>query len=128
MAEFKGPCEVCGGWSNRFDKPCFCLNGLTPPEAVAPKAPPPENVVSLAARRFTASSSTEGSNPRDALEKALADYDDPNLPTPDHIIICIGRDPEDGGSATSWLQAGSYRYHAQIGLLHEAAQMIRENG
>lgn len=89
---------------------------------------PSENVVSLAARRFTATSSTEGSNPRDALEKALADYDDPNLPTPDHIIICIGRDPEDGGSATTWLQAGSYRYHAQIGLLHEAAQMIRENG
>ncbi len=108
-------------------RPCACSVKMefTPSPQAEPK---PENVVSLGARRFSASTSTEESNPRDVLEKALADFDDPNTPTPDHIIICIGRDPEDGGSATTWLQAGSYRYHAQIGLLHEAAQMIRDNG
>lgn len=67
-------------------------------------------------------------SPRAALEAALAAYDelDP-AERPTHIIVLTGRDLDDGGSGTRYFQAGSYRHHAQMGLLHEGAQMIRES-
>lgn len=87
-----------------------------------------ENVVSIGAARFNKESQDPAEcNPRDALEAAIAYFDHAD-DKPDHIIVLFGRTPEDGGSATKWFQAGSYQYHAQIGLLYEGGQMIRENG
>lgn len=85
-------------------------------------------VVSIAAARFNKISDASEHDPRDALEAAMEYLDDPENGSPDHVIICFGRTPKDGGSATKWFQAGSYEYHAQMGLLVEAGNMIRENG
>lgn len=152
MAEFFGPCTKCGGYLNRFDQPCYCLEGLTPPavcgvhgekipcgtcvqkpqeehnQRMSKTAETFENVVSIGAARFNKiSQSPQDCNPRDALEAAIA-YLDFDEDKPDHIIVLFGRTPTDGGSATKWFQAGSYEYHAQMGLLYEGAQMIRDNG
>lgn len=47
---------------------------------------------------------------------------------PHHVIVLTGRVLKDGGCGTRFFQAGQYKYHAQIGLVHEGAQMIRDNG
>lgn len=47
---------------------------------------------------------------------------------PDHVIVLVGRTAKDGGSACRFFQAGNYPYHAQYGLVHEGAAMIREDG
>lgn len=89
---------------------------------------PKAQVINLAAVRFDKNTDASEHSPRDALEAATAYLEDPEMGNPDHIIVCLGRTPEDGGSATKWFQAGSYEYHAQMGLLFETQQMIRDNG
>jgi len=46
----------------------------------------------------------------------------------DHVIIIVGRNTDDGGSATRFFQGGNFRHHAQMGLLWEGQHMIRESG
>lgn len=89
---------------------------------------PKAQVINLAAVRFDKNTDASEHSPRDALEAAMAYLEDPEMGNPNHIIVCLGRTPEDGGSATKWFQAGSYEYHAQMGLLFETQQMIRDNG
>jgi hypothetical protein len=105
--EFVMRCPDCGNC------PCTCTNSAT--------------VTSIGIHRFANTDDAAKCNPRDALEAAIAYLDHTN-DKPDHIIVLFGRTPEGGGSATKWFQAGSYEYHAQIGLLHEGGNMIRENG
>jgi hypothetical protein len=45
----------------------------------------------------------------------------------EHVIIVVGRSDGENGSATRYFQAGTYSYHAQMGLLWEGQQMIRES-
>lgn len=88
---------------------------------------PSASVVNLAARRFEKNTDASEHNPRDALYAALEWHSDPETAA-DHIIVCLGRTPENGGSATKWFQAGKYEYHGQVGLLFETMNMIRDNG
>lgn len=90
---------------------------------------PTAEVINLTVARFNqGNADASDHSPQDALEAAMAYLDDPEMGNPDHIIVCLGRTPEDGGSATKWFQAGSYEYHAQMGLLFETQQMIRGDG
>lgn len=100
-------CPDCG------NSPCTCTNSAT--------------VTSIGAHRFANAQDAARCNPRDALEAAMA-YLDHIDDKPDHIIVLFGCTPEGGGSATKYFQAGSYEYHAQMGLLYEGAQHIRDQG
>lgn len=44
-----------------------------------------------------------------------------------HVIVVVGRDGDGSGSATRYFNGGSFHYHAQMGLLWEGAQMIRDS-
>lgn len=113
-----------------FTTPCICRPVIEVEQKVYFSRPEsaPATVTSIGAARFNKdTASPKDCNPRDALEAALA-YLDHVDDKPDHIIVLFGRTSEGGGSATKWFQAGSYEYHAQIGLLYEGGQMIRENG
>lgn len=112
MALITDFCHACN-----MLKPCDC-------DRLAQMKP----VASLAVARFDKIEGAENHPPSAALEKALAHLADPNEPDYDHAIVVLGRTPEGGGSAAIWFQAGKYEYHAQMGLLFEAGQMIRENG
>lgn len=118
---FVGPCAVCKGFSNNLVNPCICPCGPT-----EDRAPPP--VVSFAAARFDKVGDPAKHKPADALEAALEWVKNPENGPYNHVIICLGRTVEDGGSATKWFQAGDYQYHAQMGLLFETGQMIRGDG
>ena len=53
----------------------------------------------------------------EALQLAIiAVQDDPSCK---HIIICIGKERDDGTACASWRQGGSYGPFSQIGLLEE---------
>jgi len=117
MGKYEGPCSECGNRKNDMANPCFCPGGPFPPK-----------VTSLAVARFDKIPGAENHEPAAALEKALAHLRDPDEPDYDHAIVILGRTPEGGGSAAIWFQAGKYEYHAQMGLLFEGGQMIRENG
>lgn len=119
MGKYKGPCSECGQRKNDMANPCFCPGGPIPPSA---------KVSSLAVARFDKIPEASSHESSAALEKALAHLRDPNEPEYDHAIVLLGRSPEGGGSAAIWFQAGKYEYHAQIGLLFEGGQMIRDNG
>lgn len=129
MAEFKGPCKICGGWSNRFDNPCFCPAGPqqeTEETVIASAMSSP--VASLAVARFDKVPDPASHSPRAALEKALQDLDgrdeDKRVV---HCIVLFGRTTEGNSSATGFFQAGTYAHHAQMGLLEEGKMMIRES-
>lgn len=47
---------------------------------------------------------------------------------PDHVIVLTGRVLENGSCGTRFFQAGQYKYHAQIGLIMEGLNMLRDNG
>lgn len=119
MKTFTGPCAVCGGFITDFRNPCLCPGG--PKRSDTP-------VVSFAAARFDKVGDPAEHKPADALEAALEWVKNPENGPYNHVIICLGRTAEDGGSATKWFQAGDYQYHAQMGLLFETGQMIRGDG
>lgn len=128
-SSFTGPCKICGGWTTRFDNPCFCPGGPaqeTEDTVAAMHGASP--VASLAIARFDKVPDPASHSPRAALEKALQDLDgrddDKRV---EHCIVLFGRTTEGNSSATGFFQAGSYAHHAQAGLLEEAKLMIRES-
>lgn len=125
MGTYDGRCSECGQRKNDMCNPCFCPGGPIPPKVESRE---PATVSSLAVARFDKIPEASSHEPAAALEKALAYLRDPDEPDYDHAIVILGRTPEGGGSAAIWFQAGKYEYHAQMGLLFEGGQMIRENG
>jgi len=83
--------------------------------------------VNLNVIRFNKATNVSECSPRSALEAALVDLDTPDRAQPDHIIIVLGRNADDSTSGAKFFQAGTYSYHAMIGLLDECKLMIRES-
>lgn len=88
----------------------------------------------LAARRFASGSdSPHEASITDMLSAVMAHVKSPTIidgkeAPVDHVIVIVGsRHPEDGASLTKCFQAGSYRYHAQMGLMFEGMHMMRES-
>lgn len=84
------------------------------------------DVTDFSARRWDAVDDPAKHDVAEALRAAMRALENDEKP-PEHIIVAFGRNTEDGSSATRFFQAGGYQYHAQMGLLYEAAQMIRES-
>lgn len=81
----------------------------------------PPKIVSLGARRFHQTRDTTKTTVREALEAALEFADESK---PDHVIVLFAK--VDGGETESrYFQAGSYAYHAQMGLCTNAALQLR---
>ena len=53
--------------------------------------------------------------PRRAVEIMLEDIDSGRV-KPDHVIVCYGYATDDGTGYSGYYQAGSFGYHARIGL------------
>ena len=86
------------------------------------------SVTDLNAKRWERDSDPAKHDPLEALRAALRAVESGEAPMPTHVIVAFGRDDETGSSATRFFQSGTYRYHSQIGLLSEAAAMLRDNG
>jgi hypothetical protein len=89
-----------------------------------------DNVTDFAAARFEKNTNTEDCAPGDALAAArkwLEECEKEGKPI-EHVFVIMGRTSEDHGSASRYFQAGKYPYHAQVGLVFDAALMLRENG
>lgn len=125
-------CEICGahavGDEPTIEHTPHCPNNRdaiddTPVEPVA------SNVTS-----FTLARADRGSKPRehkvaDALDLArewmrLCGPEN----QPDHIIVFLGRTNGDNSSGTKYFQTGSFSPHAQVGLVHEALDLLRNGG
>ena len=83
-----------------------------------------EKIISFGAKRFLQSDKPRDTKIEDCFDAAREFVRENGS---DHVIICIGRDHEDGGSLTKWFQAGNFRYHSMMGLLFEVGHMIRES-
>ena len=79
----------------------------------------------LARKRWERKSSPQDHGPREALEAALDAFEKEQ---PDHVIVVFGKTCEEKGDRTHFFQAGSYSHHGQLGLITEAAALMRENG
>lgn len=79
----------------------------------------------LAARRFNTGSDKPRETKIADMIAAATKYILEN--NPDHVIIAIGRTDEEGASGTKFFQAGKYAHHGQMGLMMEAALMMRES-
>lgn len=84
-----------------------------------------DNVSSLKVARFHKNRNPDAHEPVAALDAAYAWIKELGDAKPDHIIVAVGRVNEDG-NGTRYFQAGSFRYHAQIGLMLESIHLMRE--
>jgi len=117
-------CGKCGGFFSFMEDRVVHKPGC--PNAPIPLRPTP--VSSLDAARFNRATHPAHLDPRTALLAAL-EWFDAQETKPLHIQILMGRDVGDECcSWTKFLQAGSYRHHAQMGLCLEAMNLIRESG
>lgn len=82
--------------------------------------------VDLSAVRWDRIEDPEKHEPADALRAALRAIESGER-SPTHAIVLFGYDTENGGSKSGFYQAGTYRLHAQLGLLEEGKALIREN-
>lgn len=84
------------------------------------------DVSDLAAARWDKNDNPADCRPDEALHAALRYIAENEMP--DHVIVLFGRkNTELDCDASKFFQAGSYGYHAQIGLLYDGQQMIRES-
>lgn len=130
---FTGPCKICGGSSNSFTNPCYCLAGPSQEteETVIMQAlaepPPPANVVSMSTERFKRDTNPNNHSPRTALERALESFDElPSDREYTHAIVLFAIKTADGACGTKFIQAGPLDHHGQMGLIAEAQCMLRE--
>lgn len=93
-----------------------------------PAQPSDDRVVSFALARADKGSKPREHRPEDALDLARAWIEESGLEAPDHIIVFIGRTNGDNSSGTKYFQTGSFSPHAQVGLVYEGLDMIRESG
>ena len=68
----------------------------------------------LAARRFDRADYPEQMQPLDALHAALRDIEPGEAR---HIIVCMAKRMDDGGSESRYFQGGDYDAAGQVGLL-----------
>lgn len=85
------------------------------------------DVTDLAARRWDAIEDPAKHEPAEALRAALRAIESGEL-APTHIIVLCGTDAADGGSTVQFFQSGSYRAHAQLGLIEDAKLDLWETG
>lgn len=89
-------------------------------------------VASIGAARFARTDVPAHLDPRTAIEAALQSYDKKmeDGAKISHVIVIMGYDnpAHPSGSGTKFMQAGSYRHHAQMGLCLEGMEMIRDSG
>jgi hypothetical protein len=93
--------------------------------------PPPvaSNVTNFALARADRGSHPREHKPSDALDLArewMKQCGPENQP--DHIIVFIGRTNSDNSSGTKYFQTGTFSCHAQVGLVYEGLDMLRESG
>ena len=88
----------------------------------------------LAAKRFARGSDKPQENSiTDMLSAVMAHVRNPediegHAAPVEHVIVLVGKaHPVDGASLTKFFQAGSFRYHAQMGLLFEGMHQMRES-
>jgi len=82
-------------------------------------------VVSLSEKRWAAASKPGDMRAVEALRAALHAVES-GRESPEHVIVIMGGEDEDGDTYTRCWQSGSYKYHAQTGLLHTAALSMWE--
>lgn len=93
---------------------------------IAKPAPVASNVASLRLARVD-----KGTHPRDypameALDMAR-DWIREAGQGVDHIIVFLGRTNGDNSSGTKYFQSGSFSAHAQVGLVYEALDLLRNS-
>lgn len=88
----------------------------------------PNIVVSLGLARADAGTKPREHKPTDALDLARAWIEESGLEAPDHIIVFLGRTNSDNSSGTKYFQTGSFSSHAQVGLVYEGLDLLRNSG
>lgn len=76
----------------------------------------------VAAARFERQTKPSDASPADAAARLLEMIADGQQI--DHVIIIYGCTDEAGGSTTGRMEAGTYGYHARVGLMVDATSML----
>lgn len=95
-----------------------------------PAKPVPDGrVVSFALARADKGSKPREHRPADALDLARAWLEEAGEENQSqHIIVFLGRTNSDNSSGTKYFQTGSFSCHAQVGLVIEGLEMLRDSG
>lgn len=83
----------------------------------------------LAIRRFDKAEAAKDVRIPDALKSALAAYEEyPPEKRPSHVTIVFGYGPEmeEDPNHLEFFQGGNYGLHAQVGLMFDAATIMRD--
>ena len=83
-------------------------------------------VVDFAARRWKERTGPQQHAIRDMLVEALRALDAGEF-KPDHAIL-VHASEDDDASNTGWFQAGKFGGFAQIGLMHDVARIMGNEG
>lgn len=119
---------ICRHCDQRFFSEARAEHAAHEAKCEARPAPVASNIADFALAR-----ADRGSRPRDhkaddalALARAWMDECGPEN-QPDHIIVFMGRTTGDNGSGTKYFQTGSFSPHAQVGLVYEALDLLRNS-
>lgn len=120
-------CDFCNGVSHdggKTDHEEACpLN----PDNIPPNEPVASNLRSIGLARANRGA-YPGSVPAMAALDLARDWVRESGINPDHVIVFLASQQPDGADGIKFFQSGSYRPHAQTGMIHAGLDMMHGSG